>query len=740
MTAVTEKYPGAVTSRSDGSGGGPTDVADRAARRLPYLAALDGLRTLALLSVLLDHGGVALAKGGHFGVTVFFVLSGFLVTSLLVIERHETGTIDLRAFWTRRAKRLVPASLAFFAFTIAYVALAGDRAPSTVVGDGLASLAWVANWRFVLSDRSYGDLFADATPFAHVWSLAVEEQFYLLLPLLVAGLVGRRAVVRTAPLALVLVGTIAGASTWMWTRYDSTDPWPLYYGTHTRIAELAVGSLLALGLVRRGRLVQLSPRAAAPLAGAGVLALAAIVGMVVRLDVTDARTFRGGLLTVALLSAVVIAAGTQPTSGLARVLGAEPLPQLGRLTYGAYLFHWPLFLWLDESSTGLRGSQLLLVRLAATFILAFVSYEFLEQKIRTGAIDRRVGAVAWANSSVALAAVLVVAVSAVAPSGSSQLASGNGPAVPAPPPPPSATREVAKPPTAGHGHNAPAPASATRPPSAPTGNPPPAGSPAPAPPAAGAARSRPGAAPTTTTTVAKSSDALRVVVVGDSLAKDLGLGLERWSASQHDLIVYDLSISACPVSRGGTRRFPDGTVMQVAEQCRWWEDPTHERSRRLFEFDPDIVLVEDALNEIVDRKLPDWNDYRGPGDPRFDAWLLSEYQAAAEVFAEQGAMVVYADAPCADWDRLPPWDSLEDAEERVAALNRIYDSVVAATTRVADLYDRLCPDGRYRDDVEGVADGRPDGFHLSEEAALRLAERWLAPFLREVDAANARPF
>ena len=732
--------------KSDGSGGGPTDAIE-AGRRLPYLAALDGLRTLALLAVLLDHGGVTAARGGHFGVTVFFVLSGFLVTALLVIERHETGTIDLRAFWARRARRLVPASLAFFAFTLAYVAFAGDRSPSTIVGDGIAALAWVANWRFVLSDRSYGDLFADPTPFAHVWSLAVEEQFYVLFPVVALVLLGRRSASRTGRLAGALLTTIAGATLVLWSQYNGNDPWGLYYGTHTRIAELAVGALLALVLVRRGRLVQLGARVTGALAGAGALSLVAIAAIVGTVDAADERTYRGGLLVVALLAAVVVAACTQPSSGLAKVLGCEPLPQLGRLTYGGYLFHWPIFLWLDEATTGLEGGGLLLVRLLATFTVALLSYELLERPIRAGNLPGRVGPLAWANASVALAAVLIVVVSTVTSPDSSLLASGAGGAAATPPPPPLPPSPAAAAPTsaertsaaanpttqgavAGHGGGAPSLHKAT---AAPT----PAGPPArPGAPARGEA-----AAPsTTTTTVAKNPDALRVAVVGDSLAQNLGSGLTRWSAGQADMIVYDLSVSSCPISRGGTRRFPDGTDFPIADHCRWWADPDDERTRRLLDFEPDIVLVEDALNEIVDRKLPEWNDYRGPGDPRFDAWLLSEYQAAAEVFSENGAMVVYADAPCADWDRIRAWDSLEDAEERVAALNRIYDGVVAATTRVADLHDRLCPDGRYRDEVEGVAEGRPDGFHLSDDAAFRLAERWLAPFLREVDAADGRPF
>lgn len=722
----------------DGSGGGPTDAIE-AGRRLPYLAALDGLRTLALLAVLLDHGGVTAARGGHFGVTVFFVLSGFLVTSLLVIERYETGTIDLRSFWARRARRLVPASLAFFAFTLAYVAFAGDRSPSTIVGDGIAALGWVANWRFILSDRSYGDMFADPTPFAHVWSLAVEEQFYLLFPIVAVAVLGRRSAARTGRLAVALVTTIAGATLFVWSQYDGTDPWGLYYGTHTRVAELAVGALLALVLVRRGHLVEFSSRLTGVLAGAGALSFVAIVGMVATVDATDEWTYRGGLLLVALLAAVVVAASTQPLSGVAKVLACEPLPQLGRLTYGGYLFHWPIYLWLDESTTGLEDGRLLLVRLLATFAVALLSYEVLERPIRAGVLARRVAPLAWANSVIALTGALVLVGATAGTPGASLLASGVDASVPGPPPrPPSVNLVDPAQPDAVTGRRP--PHAASTPGHARTENDSVDDSTSPEVARGSSSPPKTHAAPTTTTTVApKDDDALRVVVVGDSLAKDLASGLEQWAVGSSDVVVYDLSIPGCPLSRGGSRKYPNGPEFPVEEHCSWWDRPHDERTKRLREFAPHIVLVEDALNELIDRKLANWSDFRRPGDPRFDAWLLSEYRDAAEVFGQDGASVVFANAPCADWSRISHWSTVEDADERVAALNRIYDGVVAATTRVADLHDRICPGGQYRDEVEGVPNGRPDGFHLSDEAALRLAERWLAPFLREVDAADGRP-
>lgn len=393
-----------------------------------------------------------------------------------------------------------------------------------------------------------------------------------------------------------------------------------------------------------------------------------------------------------------------------------------------------MFLWLDRGGTGLDGMSLLTVRLLATFGLALASYVVVEQPIRVGSLRGAVGGLTWIDASIATAAALVL-VAGLGPSAApAQWASGTTggpPAVPAPPPPAVGTT--------GHraGPVAAAPAAApttTAPPTrtAVAAAAPAAGNGAAA--AIGPAKPTP-AAPTSTTTTPKAIDpnALRVAVVGDSLGDNLGHGLSRWAEPRTDVVVYDLAVRGCPISRGGQRRFPNGVDFPIDASCDWWDDPTTDRATKLREFGPDVVLVEDALNEIVDRKLPEWPDYRSPGDPRFDGWLLNEYQAAAKVFSQDGALVVYANAPCADWQRLNGWNSMRDADERVAALNRIYDGVVAATTKVADLYERLCPDGAYRDEVEGVSDGRPDGFHLSDEAALRLADRWLAPFVRDAD-------
>src|SRR5207237_554156 len=147
--------------------------------RLGYMPGLDGLRALALIAVILFHSGFRWAKGGFLGVTTFFVLSGFLITSLLLVERHGTGRLDLRAFWARRVRRLAPALLVLVGVVAVLLVVAPPRSSSGVIGDGIAALGWVANWRFVFSHHSYAALFSQPSPFDHTWSLAIEEQFYL---------------------------------------------------------------------------------------------------------------------------------------------------------------------------------------------------------------------------------------------------------------------------------------------------------------------------------------------------------------------------------------------------------------------------------------------------------------------------------------------------------------------------------------------------------------------------------
>jgi hypothetical protein len=224
---------------------------------------------------------------------------------------------------------------------------------------------------------------------------------------------------------------------------------------------------------------------------------------------------------------------------------------------------------------------------------------------------------------------------------------------------------------------------------------------------------------------------MRIAVVGDSMADGLAAGLKTWGTNRGDVDVYDLGQPGCPLARGGTRRLPDGRYLEIPDYCAWWADSTSETWQNLRKFAPDVVVIQDAMNEIIDRKLPSWPTWRHPGDPAYDTWLLDEYRGAIKAFASD-YKVVFLNAACADWDIYDEgtWTSWSNGEGdlRVGALDRTDAAATAATGVVAgDLEGHLCPNGKYSSTVDGVSDARPDGYHLSPEASATVAERWLGP-------------
>jgi peptidoglycan/LPS O-acetylase OafA/YrhL len=353
--------------------------------RMPHLPGLDGLRGLAVIGVLLFHGGFSWAKGGFLGVSTFFTLSGFLITNLLVREWDATDAIRLGRFWVRRFRRLLPAALV----TIGVVGLVWWRigTPEQLAGlraDMLGALGYAANWRFLTAGTSYADLFSAPSPLQHFWSLAIEEQFYLFFPLVVMGLMhfgGRRL------LTAVLVAATAFSVVESMVLGGNIDR--VYYGTDTRAAELLFGALLAVwwsgrrsatGARHAGDDGRRATRAADLV---GLVALVGVFWAWTAVDQTSERLARGGFPVYALATTVVIYAATRP--GLVtRFLSIPALRWAGLVSYGLYLYHWPIFLWLDEERTGLSTTPLFVVRMAVTTAVAVLSYFLLEMPIRRG--------------------------------------------------------------------------------------------------------------------------------------------------------------------------------------------------------------------------------------------------------------------------------------------------------------------------------------------------------------------
>ena len=365
-----------------------------------YIPAIDGLRALAVVAVMVFHGGEL--AGGYLGVDAFFVLSGYLITSLILHEVRDRGRLDGRRFWSRRARRLLPALYLMLFAVCGYAAFfAADSDLARIRGDALSTVFYVANWRAVLAGHGYWDLFAAPSPLEHMWSLAIEEQFYIVWPLviLVTVAVVRRAARRSsrpravAPVVFVvaLTGAVASAL-WCAVVYSADDSSRAYLGTDTRAAAILFGSALAAWTVWRGHVRGRAARIV--LETVGIVSAVGVGAAWFVLDGQDPLLYRGGLVLCGVGVAAVIATVAHPVAGpLRALLGWRPLVVVGLISYGLYLWHWPLYVFLDRDRTGLDGPALLALRFAATFLVASLSYVLLEKPIRHGLWPARVNRV-----------------------------------------------------------------------------------------------------------------------------------------------------------------------------------------------------------------------------------------------------------------------------------------------------------------------------------------------------------
>ena len=387
----------------------------RAGSGLPYLPGLDGLRALAVSAVLIYHAGifddsaevergVQWLRGGFLGVEVFFVISGYLITALLLIEHRSTGTTDFRAFWMRRARRLLPALYAVLVFWTLYAVVFLRDEVARLRGDIVAGVFYVSNWYQIDTGSYVGNTMElngqRPSLFKHLWSLAVEEQYYIVWPVLV--LVGfrylgrermRRWVAIGAGLsvawmaALTLVPWLPGAVTFE----GAFDPTRIYEGTDTRAAGLLFGSWLAFVWTPNRIRGHIDRRATMVLDTAGAIALIWLFRLHQTVGFTDAFLYRGGLFLVAGLTGVLIVVTVHPASHFGALLGNSVFRWVGLRSYGIYLWHWPIFqVTRPELDVPIHGVANVALRLALTIVTAELSYRFIEMPVRTGRLGELV--------------------------------------------------------------------------------------------------------------------------------------------------------------------------------------------------------------------------------------------------------------------------------------------------------------------------------------------------------------
>ncbi|MDX6665526.1 MAG: hypothetical protein QOG68_1732 [Solirubrobacteraceae bacterium] len=359
--------------------------------RLHHAPALDGLRAIAVAAVLGFHAGLTWLPGGFLGVDVFFVLSGYLITSLLLAEQAATHGVDLLRFWARRARRLLPAVVVVVAACLLVSAFLASGEAAGVRGDVLPSLFYFNNWHQIFSDQSYFVAVGRPSLLRHLWSLSVEEQFYLLWPLAIAF--GLAALGRPRFLRLT-AGLAVASALLMAVLFDpSGDPSRVYYGTDTRATALLLGAALAFVWPLRPVHAPLRKHAQVILdvvAGVGLVVLGLAFALAHEFD---SWLYRGGLAVVAVASALLIAAVVHPASRIGRWLGVGPLRWIGDRSYGIYLWHWPVMaLSRPDIDVSLTAWLLVPAQIGLTVGLAAASYRWVEMPFRTGAAQERIRA------------------------------------------------------------------------------------------------------------------------------------------------------------------------------------------------------------------------------------------------------------------------------------------------------------------------------------------------------------
>ncbi|MGE7635234.1 acyltransferase family protein [Bacillus paramycoides] len=351
-----------------------------------YMVGLDSLRGLAILGVILYHINFNWMPGGFLGVTVFFVLSGYLITDILAMEWKRNKRIDLKKFWLSRARRLLPGMIVMLVITLAWITIFHSSLLEKMRGDSLAALFYVSNWWYIYHKLSYFDNFNQLSPLNHFWSLAVEEQFYVVWPFIIS--LGFYYIKKQSRMILLICLGAAASALAMAILYEpGADPSRIYYGTDTRAFSLLIGAALAL-LWPSNRLAnKIIPKARLILDVVGGTALIIILVMFWKTNQYDPFLYNGGMVLLSIATALLVANLAHPASRIAQFLRFKPLRWIGIRSYGIYLWHYPILtLTTPKVNAGDFSPIRAILQFLLILMIAQISWKYIEKPIRQGAL------------------------------------------------------------------------------------------------------------------------------------------------------------------------------------------------------------------------------------------------------------------------------------------------------------------------------------------------------------------